>query len=96
MKRLVFFVTVLILTVSVSYASDYDNVRIKKFPIAMQCWTFHKFTFFETLKRVEDLGIEYIQAYANQPLSKDMPDVVFGPDLTEEQIKYLNSWEEGT
>ncbi len=55
----------------------------------MQCWTFHKFTFFETLKRVEDLGIEYLEAYPGQPIGGDIPDVVFGPDLTEEQIKLV-------
>jgi len=89
MKGFVFILIALILTVSLSGASEYEDVRIKKFPIAMQCWTFHKFTFFETLQKVENLGIEYIQAYANQPLSKDMPDVVFGPDLTDEQIKLV-------
>ncbi|MBA7566627.1 Inosose dehydratase [subsurface metagenome] len=73
--------------VSATARTNYDDVRIKKFPFAMQCWTFHKFTFFETIEKVDALGIEYLQAYAGQPLSKDNPDVVFGPELSDEQLR---------
>jgi sugar phosphate isomerase/epimerase len=38
---------------------------------------------------VENLGINYLQAYSGQPLSKDMPGVIFGPDLTDEQLKMV-------
>jgi len=70
-------------------SADYQNVRIKKFPFAVQCWTFHKFTFFETLEKVEELGVKYLQAYSGQELSKDMPGVIFGPDLTDDQLKMV-------
>jgi len=59
----------------------YDEVRIREFPIAMQCWTFRKFTFFETLEKVKALGIQYLEAYPGQPLSKDMPGKSFGHDM---------------
>jgi len=71
-------------------AARYQDVRIKEFPFAVQCWTFRKFTFFETLEKVEQLGIKYIQAYGRQRLSKDLPEnVTFGPDLTDQQIKLV-------
>jgi len=68
---------------------EYQHVRIKKFPFAVQCWTFRKFSFFETLEKVKSLGIKYIQAYPGQMLSKDMPGVKFSHDLNEEQIRLV-------
>ena len=92
MKKTVvlFTLTALMLLFSCAVMSaDYQNVRIKKFPFAMQCWTFHKFTFFETLEKVEKLGVKYLQAYSGQDLSKDIPGVIFGPDLTDDQLKMV-------
>ena len=66
-----------------------DDVRIKVFPVAMQCWTYRKFTFFETLKKVEDLGIKYLQAYPGQPLSADQPDLKFDHNMTDDHIKMV-------
>jgi sugar phosphate isomerase/epimerase len=67
--------------------TDYEAVRIKKFPIAMQCWTFRKFTFFEALEKVKELGLNYLEAYPGQLLSKDMPDVKFDHNLSDDLIK---------
>jgi len=68
---------------------DYSAVRIKEFPVAVQCWTFHKFTFYETLEKVRDLGVKYLQPYRGQKLAPDSGDVVFGPDLTDDQIRQV-------
>jgi sugar phosphate isomerase/epimerase len=68
-------------------AANYAGVRIKEFPVAVQCWTYRKYTFFETLDKVKALGIRYIQAYPEQLLGKEMPKVAFGPGMTEEQMK---------
>ena len=62
----------------------YDEVRIREFPIAMQCWTFRKFTFFETLDRVKELGIRYLEAYPGQRLSEDMPGKSFGHEMDDQ------------
>ncbi len=69
--------------------ANYKDVRIKKFPIAVQSYTFRKFTFFDTLQKVRDLGINYVQVYDNQPLAADMPKVLFNHDLTEEQQAWV-------
>jgi hypothetical protein len=53
--------------------TNYGAVRIKKFPFLVQCWTFRRFTFFETLNKVKELGIDYLQPYPGQLLSPDMP-----------------------
>ena len=67
--------------------TDYQNVKIKPFPIAVQCWTFRKFTFFETLQKVKDLGITYLEAYPGQMLSSDMPDVQFDQTVQDRLIR---------
>lgn len=66
-------------------ATNYKDVRIKKFPIAMQCWTFRAFTFFETLAKVKNLGIKYIQAYPGQALGTEMPGAKFDHSMTDGQ-----------
>lgn len=58
-----------------------NDVRIFEFPFCVQCWTYRKYTFFETLDKVKALGITNLEAYPGQPLSKDMPGVSFGHDL---------------
>ena len=40
---------------------NYDEVRIKEIPMAMQCWTFRKLSFMETLEKVNKLGIKYLE-----------------------------------
>jgi sugar phosphate isomerase/epimerase len=66
---------------------DLSRVRIKKFPIAMQCWTYRKYTFYEAVEKTKALGIKYLQAYPGQPLSVEDKNVTFGPQLTDPQIE---------
>jgi sugar phosphate isomerase/epimerase len=67
-------------------AIDYANVRIKKFPISMQCWTFRKFTFYETIDKAKELGLSWLQPYPGQRLSKDHEGIKFDHNLSEEMI----------
>jgi len=67
-------------------SADYKDVRIKKIPVAVQTWTYHKFTLFEALDKIRDLGAEYVQAYPGQKLGGAYPDVEFGPGLTDAQV----------
>ena len=66
-----------------SRSTNYQDVRIKSFPIAVQCWTFRKFSFFETLDKVKALGIKYVQAYPGQPLGAEFPKTGFDENMTE-------------
>jgi len=68
---------------------DYEEVRIKKFPIAAQCWTFRKFTFNETLEKAKELGIKYLQPYPGQALSRDMNGVRFDHNLSDDLLKQI-------
>ena len=66
---------------------DLSQVRIKKFPVAMQCWTYRKYTFFETVEKTSALGIKYLQAYPGQRLSAEEKGVVFSHLMTDSQVE---------
>jgi len=88
------FVIVLIVSVPLFAAAQtpgdpYKDVRIKKIPVAIQCWTFRNFSFFDTLKKVQELGVKYIQAYPDQPLGTEAPGVLFNQNLSDEHIKLI-------
>jgi sugar phosphate isomerase/epimerase len=67
-------------------SSRYEGVRIKKFPFAVQCWTFRKFSFFEALQKIKELGIEYVQPYPGQILEKNNPNMKLDHNLPDGQI----------
>jgi len=70
--------------------TDYGAVRIKKFPVAMQCWTYRGYTFFEALEKTRALGLDYVQAFPGQRLSRDLPDrAVFHHQMAEEYLKLV-------
>ncbi len=71
--------------------TDYQTVKIKPFPVAVQCWTFRKFTFFETLQKVKDLGIKYLEAYPGQALSSELPDVRLDHNLSDDQLQLVKN-----
>lgn len=92
MKRFVCFLlfTVLLAVSAPAFSSpagdDLSQVRIKKFPAAMQCWTFRKYTFFETVEKTKALGIKFLQAYPGQPLSREEKGAAFHHLMTAAQI----------
>jgi len=56
----------------------------------MQCWTYRRYTFFEALEKTKALGIDYLQAYPGQRLSKDLPaSVVFQHQMSDEHLKLV-------
>ena len=61
------------------------DVRIKKFPIASQGWTFRRFSFFDTLTKLKELGIHYLQAFPGQALGADFPNARFDENMTADQ-----------
>src|SRR5690606_10973583 len=66
--------------------------RIKKMKIAMQTYTFRKFTFAEALEKTRELCIRYVEAYPGQRLSKEMPaSALLSHTMTDEQIAWAKS-----
>lgn len=56
--------------------------------LAIQAWTFNKLTFVETVDKVAQLGVKYIEAYPGQKISPDSKGKM-GPSMTEEDIKLV-------
>jgi sugar phosphate isomerase/epimerase len=67
----------------------HSEVRIKEFPFAVQCWTFRKFSFFETLGKVKELGVKYLEAYPGQMLERNNSDVKMDHNLNEPQMNQV-------
>lgn len=71
-------------------ACQYKNVRIVKIPVAVQCWTFRKYTFLEALDKIKALGVQYVEAYPGQMLGGKYMDVPFTPEkMTDEHIRWV-------
>ena len=59
----------------------YDQIRIYDFPMAVQCWTFRKFTFMETLDKIKEMDVSYVEAYPGQTLSPENSNIAFDHNL---------------
>ncbi len=69
--------------------TDYAAVRIKSFPIASEAWTFRKFTFTETLAKLQELGVAAVEAYPGQSLAPERPGAKFDENMTDEEIAFV-------
>lgn len=76
------------MSVKIAPAKD---IRLRKFPMAIQCWTFRKYSFLEALEKAKALGIDFVQPYPGQALSPDKPEVVFDHNLSEEHIQWVRT-----
>jgi sugar phosphate isomerase/epimerase len=75
--------------VSSTAGEDLSQVRIKPFPVAMQCWTYRRYSFFEAAGKSKELGISYLQAYPGQPLSPGDKDALFDHNMRDVQIEQV-------
>ncbi|MDO4948938.1 MAG: sugar phosphate isomerase/epimerase [Bacteroidales bacterium] len=57
--------------------------------LAVQSYTFHKFSFIEALDKTHELGVKYMEAYPGHRLGGKWGDQVFGPDMDEATRKEL-------
>jgi len=70
-------------------ATDTAAVRIKKFPLASEAWTFRKFTFAETLQKLKELGVGAVEAFPGQALAAEFPGARFDENMTDEQVAFV-------
>jgi len=71
---------------------DYDGWRL-----AVQCWSFNRYSFFEAVDKAKALGLHWVEGYPGQKLSKDHPNEKFHHDmgaevkqLVKEKLKQAN------
>ena len=53
--------------------------------LSLQCWTYNRLSFFETVDRAADLGVKYLEMYPGQKLKPDSKETV-GRNMSEEAI----------
>ncbi len=56
--------------------------------LGLEAYTFHKYTFFETIEKTAQLGLAYVGALSFQKVSTDIPKN-FGPDLTDNELQAI-------
>jgi len=83
MKKALLFNVLIMIILSISCSQP---IRIKEFPIALQCWTYNKYSFQQTLEKAQSLGIRYLEAYPGQILDSAQSDIRFDHNLGHEQI----------
>jgi sugar phosphate isomerase/epimerase len=44
--------------------------------LSLQCWTFNKLSFFETVDKAKDLGIKYLEIFPGQKLKPDSKETI--------------------
>jgi sugar phosphate isomerase/epimerase len=49
-----------------------DTFKVPEWKLGSQAYTFRRFTFLETLDKLSDLGIHYVEAYPGQPLGEGL------------------------
>ena len=59
--------------------------------VAVQTYSLHKYTLEEALEILAPMGIDGVECYPEQVLSKSMPEVRITPKMTKEQRNYLKS-----
>jgi len=69
-------------------AADYGSVRIKPFSFASEAWTFRKFTFAETLKKLKELGVGAVEAFPGHALAAERPGAKFDENMSDADVAF--------
>src|SRR5512135_3620445 len=94
MLRILLSLTLLLMLVSVSVYSGLVEEATKSHPatdaydgwhLAVQAWTFNKFTFEEAVEKTASLGLDWIEGFPGQVVSKNHPDWKMDPSMPAEQ-----------
>jgi sugar phosphate isomerase/epimerase len=90
-KLVVGLVALITVSFSIAVIAEQEKMKTaqsaeiyKGWKIAVQAWTFHNGTFYEVVDNAKELGLKYIEAYGNQPLSKEEPKVNTGYTMSAE------------
>ncbi len=91
--------TGILLMVSLIGAQNHFDVHthpatdvVKPWRLAVQLWTFHKYTFEEALDKAAELGLSWVEAYPGQKLSPKFPDMVFDHHLPPAFVRLVKQW----
>ncbi len=53
----------------------YNLVAQKNWQLSIQSWTFHKYTFLQSVEKADSLGVKFLEVYPGQKAGADIPGV---------------------
>jgi sugar phosphate isomerase/epimerase len=101
MKKRLFLIQVMFLVLFFMLSNElFAKVQTEKHPainaakgwrLAVQNWSFNRFTFFEAIDKISSLGLSWMEAYPGQKLSVEYPNAKFDPSLSPELRKLVKA-----
>ncbi len=89
MKKIILTLAAASLLFGCSSAEKPAQTQSKHRNVAVQTYTFNKFTLEETIAKVKDLGLDGIECYPKQRLSDKFPGVLTNQYMTSEQKDFM-------
>lgn len=86
-KRLLLLATIALAMVGCISATV--NMPKKERKVAVQAYTFNRFTLEETIQKIKGIGLDGIECYPGQKLSAKYPNVKVGIGMNAEQRAYM-------
>ena len=92
-KNTIFVALLVVMAASTNSYARLEVIPIRHHPttdvydrwrLGMQAYTFKKFTFYEAVDKTASLGLNWIEAYPGQKLSKEKPDIRFHHNMPAE------------
>lgn len=89
MKKIITLVTVALALAGCNTFDNGADKPVKPRKIAVQMWSVHDMPFDEAIAKLKTIGVEAIEAFPGQELSKSMPGVKLWPTITKEQLDFV-------
>lgn len=80
-----------LLVSSVCMAQGAPNAEKLGWRVAVQAYSFNKFTFFEAVDKTASLGLKWIEAYPGQKIGGDLPNDTFDHSMSKDARKVVNA-----
>lgn len=87
MKKYFFWILILFL----SDAAFSQNQKEEKWKLSIQTWTFHKYSFFESVTKARELDVKYLEVYPGQKLGHG-DESAFSYKLTNEKRDHIKKY----
>ncbi len=84
-RKFVFNGLVTVFCLCCTFRANTEAGGRENWKLGMQAYSFNRFTFYEAVDKTKSLGLHYIEAYPDQALSKEKPDVKFDHNLSSGQ-----------
>ena len=89
MKKIILMLTVAATLFGCAASKECNKPQPKHRNVAVQTYTFNRFTLEETINKIKSLGLDGVECYPKQKLSDKFPGVLTNQYMTQEQKDYM-------